>query len=326
LAIAGSAEGVVCPHDVTTHIVAHTNGPGEVALQLPTVGGAKGAAYKRIAKREDDAYIARYTIQNKARADVDTAYEAVVKDGPVSNRARLKVSCIKARSGKLTLRKAAGHACEAEALVAIHTNTDGELPYELECGAARSWQGQVQAASSNKIGIDKVLFKVGHNEQVTCILRTRLGGELKSLGSATATFQCPALSTETDNGATSPPPLVAPVKPERQDRANLICRGGEVRGKRCLCPAQYKADRLGRTSWRRVKAEIKIRCAGGEVKAGRCRCGRALQLRKVGANAFRCVSKPASVKCAGGKVRNGKCVCPKKRPVLVRGQCIRAAQ
>ena len=194
LSIAGSGEGVVCPRDTETEITARTNGPGMITFHLRAVGGANSAPYQRMAEREGDAYFARYKAQNKIHNDTDKTYEAVVKDGPVSNKATLKVSCIKPASGELTLRKKVGSKCEAEALVAIHTNVGGELPYELECGSGRSWQRTVRSSAANKIGVDRVEFAVTDKERVTCILRTRLGDELELLGSASQTFACPTLT------------------------------------------------------------------------------------------------------------------------------------
>jgi hypothetical protein len=194
LSVTGSGEGVVCPRDTETEIAARTNGPGTITFHLRPVGGVSSAAYKRMAEREGDAYFARYKAQNKVHADIDKTYEAAVQGGPVSNKARLTVSCIKPTSGQLTLRKKIGSECEAEALVAIHTNVAGELPYELECGAGKSWKRTVQAPAANRIGIDTVGFAVTDKERVTCILRSRLGGELKSLGGASQTFECPTLA------------------------------------------------------------------------------------------------------------------------------------
>jgi hypothetical protein len=101
----------------------------------------------------------------------------------------LKIDCLEALSGKLTLQSLGAASCKGEALVAIHTNGTGELPYELECGPGKSWQRKV-TAMANKIGVDKVRFDVTNNEQVTCALRTRIGGVLKPLDGASKTFQC----------------------------------------------------------------------------------------------------------------------------------------
>ena len=101
----------------------------------------------------------------------------------------LKIDCLEALSGKLTLQSLGTTSCKGEALVAIHTNGTGELPYELECGPGKSWQRRSRRMA-NKIGVDKVQFDVTNNEQVTCVLRTRIGGVLKPLDGASKTFQC----------------------------------------------------------------------------------------------------------------------------------------
>jgi hypothetical protein len=150
---------------------------------------------------------------------------AQIKDQPDANSGwmRLKVECVEALSGTLTLKSLGATSCKGEALVAIHTSGAGEVPYELECGPGRSWQRNV-AAHANNIGVDKLRFDVTNNERVTCVLRTRSGNALKSLDGASETFRCHkpvGVSGSTDlvpetrddsQGPRNPGPVADPVR------------------------------------------------------------------------------------------------------------------
>jgi hypothetical protein len=164
---------------------------------------------------------------------------ALVKDQPDANSGwvNLKVDCLEVLSGKLTLNSLGATSCQGEALVAIHTDGAGELPYELECGLGRSWQRKV-TAMANKIATDKVRFDVTNNEQVTCVLRTRIGGQLKSLDGASKTFQC---HKPTDAGASTD--LAPETRPEDPPPVGDMLTGdfSFVDNGGTQCPRQGKA-------------------------------------------------------------------------------------
>jgi hypothetical protein len=182
--------------------------------------------------------------------------------------------CLEALSGKLTLRSLGATACRGEALVAIHTDGAGTLPYELECGPGRSWQRSV-TAPANKIGVDKVQFDVANNERVTCVLRTRIAGKLKPLDGASMTFQChrPSGASAADDlvPETRPDPkgprlpliVVDPPRPPKGpfgpvivDPPRLSCAGGVVMAGRCHCPRTHKAVHAGKNAWRCVRSAV----------------------------------------------------------------------
>ena len=169
---------------------------------------------------------------------------ALIKGEPAnSGWVRLKVECLEVLSGKLTLQSLGATSCKGEALVAIHTDGAGELPYELECGPGKSWQRKV-TAMANKIGVDKVRFDVTNNEQVTCVLRTRIGGVLKSLDGASKTFQChkPSDTGTSDLVPETRPEDPPPVHPTFTGDFSFIDNGGTQ------CPRQGKVLINFRTS------------------------------------------------------------------------------
>jgi hypothetical protein len=160
----------------------------------------------------------------------------LVNDPSAGDQKPLKVECIDALSGELTLQSPGVNSCKGEALVAIHTDGAGELPYELECGPGKSWQRKV-TAMANKIGVDKVRFDVANNEQVTCSLRTRIGGKLKPLDGASMTFTC---HKPIDTGADDLAPETRPEDRRPWARRSpgdftFVDAGGTI------CPRQGKA-------------------------------------------------------------------------------------
>jgi hypothetical protein len=249
---------------------------------------------------------------------------ALIKNQPDANSGwvKLKVDCLKALSGKLTLNSLGATSCKGEALVAIHASGGGKLPYELECGPGKSWQRKI-TAMANKIGVDKVRFDVTNNEQVTCVLRTRIGGVLKPLDGASKTFQC---HRPTDAAAstdfvpeTRPDPqkpdkpstaVGGPVKPDGPKpekpgtavvdppRPTISCVNGGVRNGACECEATMKPVKAGKNAWRCVRSTVdpkpekpivsepKISCARGKVVNGACTCDRTHKVVKTGKNAW----------------------------------------
>jgi hypothetical protein len=233
-------------------------------------------------------------------------------------------------SGELTLQSRGANSCKGEALVAIHTGGAGELPYELECGPGKSWQRKV-TAMANKIGVDKVAFDVTNNEQVTCALRTRIGGKLKPLDGASMTFTC---HKPIDTGADDLVPETRPdaqkpdgpgkivIDPPRDSGGSkpeptIACAGGTVKGGACVCERTMKPVKAGKNAWRCVKVAVdpkpdkptvsqpKISCAGGTVRNGGCVCGRGEKPVKAGKDAWRCVKiaviDPPRIKDSGNR-------------------------
>ena len=91
---------------------------------------------------------------------------------------------------------------------------------------------------ANKIGVDKVRFDVTNNEQVTCVLRTRIGGVLKPLDGASMTFQChkPTGVSGSDDLAPDTRPEDPPlVHPALTGDFSFVDNGGTK------CPRQGKA-------------------------------------------------------------------------------------
>ena len=171
---------------------------------------------------------------------------------------------------------------------------------------------------ANKIGVDKVRFDVTNNEQVTCALRTRIGGVLKPLDGASKTFAC---HQPTDVGASND--LVPDTRPDSQQpdkpgkividpprqtdddepEPKISCAGGTVKDGTCTCARTHKPVKAGKNAWRCVKvavdpkpekptvSEPKISCAGGTVnKNGACTCARTHKPVKAGKNAWRCIN------------------------------------
>jgi hypothetical protein len=226
-----------CPKQVTETATIYANRPGDAPYRIETQGGlvvTQGIAY---AAREGDKYVARRTRKVSMGAFDQMMRLVIVNDPSAGDQKPLKVECLEALSGKLTLQSLGATSCQGEALVAIHTNGAGELPYELECGPGKSWQRKV-TAMANKIGVDKVRFDVTNNEQVTCVLRTRIGGVLKPLDGASMTFQChkPTGVSGSDDLAPDTRPEDPPlVHPTLTGDFSFVDNGGTK------CPRQGKA-------------------------------------------------------------------------------------
>jgi hypothetical protein len=180
-----------CPKKVVEKVTGKATAPGHAPFEIKTQDGLvvhSGTADFKLKGTEYAAEIKRDKLSMNA---FNSDMMALIKTQPDANSGwvRLKVECVDALSGKLTLQSLGATSCKGEALVAIHTDGAGKLPYELECGPGKSWQRKV-TADANKIGVDKVQFDVTNNEQVTCALRARLGGVVKPLDGASMTFQC----------------------------------------------------------------------------------------------------------------------------------------
>jgi hypothetical protein len=299
-----------CPKKVVEEATFHANGPGEAPYRIKTQGGlvvTQGTAH---IAREGDKYLARRTRTLSMGAFDQMMLLELVNDPSAGDQKPLKVECVEALSGELTLQSRGANSCKGEALVAIHTDGAGELPYELECGPGKSWQRKV-TAMANKIGVDKVAFDVTNNEQVTCALRTRIAGKLKPLDGASMTFTChkPIDTGADDLAPETRPDAQAPGKPGKividpprdtggsKPEPTIACAGGIVKDGACVCERTMKPVKAGKNAWRCVKVAVdpptvsqpKISCAGGTVRNGGCVCGRGEKPVKAGKNAWRCV-------------------------------------
>ena len=322
-----------CPKKVVETTTFYTNRPGMVPYEIEHQGGLVVHSGQVQAKRQGDKYIAVATRNLTFKEPFNAEMMADVKNSPAnSGWVPLKIDCLEAVSGKLTLQSLGAASCKGEALVAIHTNGAGELPYELECGPGKSWQRKV-TAMANKIGVDKVQFDVSNNELVTCVLRTRIGGVLKPLDGGSKTFQC---HKPIDTGAsvnlvpqTRPDPqkpikpavVVDPVKPgpQKPDKPSVVvvdpkpvvsepkiaCANGKVKDGACTCEPHFKPVKAGKNAWRCMRStadpkpekpivsEPKISCAGGKAIKDKCVCGKDMKPVKVSKDAFRCAKATA---------------------------------
>ncbi len=304
-----------CPKKVVEKATFKANGPGSAPFEIKTQGGLVVHSGTAKFERKGTDYVAEAR-RNLSLGAFDSEMMALIKnDVANSGWTKLKVDCVDALSGKLTLQGLGATSCKGEALVAIHTDGAGDLPYELECGPGKSWQRTV-TAHANKIGVDKVRFDVTNNEQVTCALRTRIGGVLKPLDGASMTFAChkpTGVSGSDDLASEMQPDPQAPDKPgiividpprqidEDEPEPEISCAGGTVKGGDCVCDRTHKAVKTGKNAWRCVKVVVdpkpdkttisdpKISCAGGTVRGGACTCARTHKPVKAGKNAWRCV-------------------------------------
>ncbi len=261
-----------CPKKVVETATFHTTRPGDVPYEIKHEGGLVVSQGTVEAKRQGDQYVAT-AVRNLTIGEFDGRFMADVKNSPAnSGWERLEIDCLEALSGKVTLKSMGAASCKGEALVAIHTDGAGELPYELECGPGKSWQRNVKAMS-NKIGVDKVQFDVTNNEQVTCVLRTRIGGKLKPLGGASRTFQCVKTTGLDGSSDLAPKPRPDAQKPDKPGKLVIDP------------PRKPEASKPDKDS----VSKLKIACANGTVKNGACSCARTDRKVKAGKNAWRCV-------------------------------------
>ncbi len=298
-----------CPKKVVEKVTGKATAAGKAPFEIKTQSGLVVHSGVADFKLKGTDYVAEF---GRDKLVFSNAFEsdmmALIKGQSAnSGWVGLKVDCLDAVSGKLTLNRLKATSCQGEALVAIHTNGAGKLPYELECGPGKSWQRKVKAMA-NKIGVDKVKFDVTNNEQVTCVLRTRIGGKLKPLGSASMTFQChkPAdvgasndLAPETrPDGQRPDKPSKVVIDPPRKPEGVKPDKPGKVVIDPPRKPEAPKPDKI-------TVSEPKISCANGTVKNGSCACARTHKKVKAGKNAWRCVravADPPKNKTGGKKL------------------------
>ncbi|MEZ5776588.1 MAG: peptidoglycan-binding domain-containing protein [Hyphomicrobiaceae bacterium] len=115
----------------------------------------------------------------------------------------------------------------------------------------------------------------------------------------------------------------------------VVCVGGKVDGRNCVCGSNEKRVAFGRDKYRCVKTgggstgggstgggdTAKVTCSGGKVVGTRCVCGSNFRAVPIGRNKYRCVKGADSgsdqtgggstpkVVCSGGKVVGNSCVC-----------------
>jgi hypothetical protein len=180
----------LCKKKVRARVTLTANQPKAVQYRIRDKSGSILASGSADAEKAGNAFVAKATKVLEFGAYSGPVRLEAVGFPDAAVQKTLNVQCLEPIKGTLTLRPVAANMCRAEALVAIQTNAAGELPYELECGVGRSWQRTVKAPPQNKIGVDKVLFAAKNNERVTCILRTRIDGQITPLSGASYTFKC----------------------------------------------------------------------------------------------------------------------------------------
>ncbi len=131
-----------------------------------------------------------------------------------------------------------------------------------------------------------------------------------------------------------------------QPSTTVVCSGGRLVGKRCLCGAKERLERIAAKQFRCVakntggnsddqqsgdggQTSTPITCSGGRLAGKRCICGPRERLERDSDRAFRCVPKqPAgtddglgketgdqsgdggkAVTCVGGTARGNACIC-----------------
>ncbi len=254
----------ICPKRVEETATFRSTRPGKARFEIKTQGGLVVNSGEAKFEREGMGYVAKVQRPNLVMNAFDQDMMALIKDQPDANSGwvRLKVECVDALSGTLTLKGLGATSCKGEALVAIHTNGAGEVPYELECGPGRSWQRNV-TAHANNMGVDKLRFDVTNNERVTCVLRTRSGNTLKSLDGASKAFRCHKpvdVSGSTDFVPETRDEPQGARKPERVADPVRTCAAGTV-GKWPKCKKQVcPRGQVGK--WPKCKKQV---CPRGTV-------------------------------------------------------------
>ena len=185
-----------CEKAVSEKITFYANRPGRVGYLIKNKSGEvqqrRGRKVVTISRVGDQYIGSRYGFVDKPMGAIDDIFRLEAVGHPLAyDQKPLRITCLEPLKGKVTLRQYGSPSqCKGEALVAIHTNRSGTLPYELECGVGKSWARSVKAPGANKIGVDKVIFDVKNNERVTCALRSRIGNRLIPLHGTNKLFQC----------------------------------------------------------------------------------------------------------------------------------------
>lgn len=250
-----------CKKMVTAKVRFTSNVPKTIQYRIRDKNGKILASGVTQTNKVGNKYVAKATKKFKMGAYKGRLrLEPQNLPGTLSNKT-LNIKCLKPVKGKVTLRSIGGaNSCKAEALVAIHTNIPGKLPYELECGVGKSWQRDVKAPA-NKIGVDKVQFTAKHNERVVCILRTRIDGKITPLSGTNKRFKCSSVTgVTTTNG--------------------IQCLGGRVVKKRCVCPSNKILKRIKKGVFQCAPRPLgtAVKCVGGKVIRGKCICPKGRKL------------------------------------------------
>jgi len=286
------AKQSTCPKNVKETVTATATRPGKAAFVIKTAGGLVVHSGTAVFKRKGMKYAATIKRHNLMMSEFDSDMMADFTDYAAnSGWVHLQVACLEALTGKLTLNSLGTTSCQGEALVAIHTNGTGKLPYELECGPGKSWKRKV-TAMDNKIGVDKVRFDVTNHEQVTCVLRTRIDGKLKPIDGASKTFQC---HRPTDAGATND--FVPETRPDAQGAHNpdkvvidppRLPNGPRQPDEVVIDPPRSPSNPTSDDAVV-TGGKTEMSCSGGTVRNGECLCPRTHKAVSAGTNAFRCV-------------------------------------
>ncbi len=332
-------KGPACPKKVVETLDFAANRPGNIAYRIKHQGGLVVREGTVKAKRDGD----RYTAQAKRTfkiGEFDAQMIAELKKDPGVNSGwtPLKVDCLDVVGGKISFREK-GRSCPRKESIAVSFRADrtGRIPYQLDCTAGRRFKRKAKAMqtdASTFIATDILPIHISKNEHVSCALKTRFRGKLKIVDLRGHDYGCVKPSAET--GATD---LGVPVKPTHSSSHNpgkvvadptpIRCRGGDVRGNRCVCGKTKRRVRIAKRAWRCVEKPVRTVCKGGQVRGQACLCGARMKKVKIGKHAWRCKKRVAKVRCINGKPRGRRCVCPRRTQLKRIGKsafrCIRKA-
>ena len=153
------------------------------------------------------------------------------------------------------MRSVKPNSCQAEALVAIHTNIAGKVPYELECGVGRSWRRTIKSSVRNLVAVDKVRFQTKHNERINCILRSRIDRKIYPLSGTNRLYRCLRKINRRLDGQSNQ---------NVQQPKRIQCIGGRailirIRNMErfvCRCSQGYRVRRVRRDVFRCIRQQV----------------------------------------------------------------------
>ena len=242
-------EGSACPRDVRTLLQIVTNGPGlaPVSIEPPLPGGVSNLLVGT--KRVGDQYLGTYETTLQIKDDHKQVYRAQAKNGLSSAPAAIDVSCLDVASGTLAVKQPEANSCKGEVGLSLRSDVAGSVKYRLDCTGNRSWARTIQAhrtGPNTYIAVDKLALEAKNGEQVSCALKSLVGGQSKIVQLAGHKFECARAAVSTPGG------LVAPKAPT----------------------AQPKAKHGGRPAAATSEPQRAPSCVGGRMVSGRCICAK----------------------------------------------------
>lgn len=125
-----------------------------------------------------------------------------------------------------------------------------------------------------------------------------------------------------------------PKREPRPDRVVIVCTGGSLVGRQCICPGSRTKQVIGRNAFacrdrtpgsNLASNDSTEECAVGTRRKGRCQCpsgkrvvGGVCKTPDLSPPVVVTIDPPLG--CAGGRVRNGRCRCPAGRQ-FIDGAC-----